>query len=471
MRSSSSAYSAIPIDSLWKMYPDTMGPVLSRGSWTPYRHLVHVSRRIAVGVAKEGYRGIVCMPPGSGKSWLISWLLPTWYLELHPKNNILELGYNKEHVSEFGEMVRDQFDDPRLSVKLDSKAKSKTKFKTLLGGRYWGFGVGGGITGKHSNLIVIDDPIKNWDEALSENHQEKLKNWFNAVVYSRRRKNASIILLHTRWHENDLAGYLENEQGDKWDMINLPLSAEEGDPLGRKLGETLCADIWPQKEVDHLKAITPPMIFDGLYQQHPSSLAGNIFHREWWRFWSVLPPRFDEEIITADLNFEEGEDNDFVVFQHWAREGANAYLLDQVRGQWSFVDSLEEFKRFCAKHPRAVLKLIENKANGAALVSMTRKKIMGVRAWEPYGADNKKRGEKRERNKTARAVSISPVVSAGQVWLPADDGAYPFVKGFINEHANFPKGKHDDQVDAEVMALVYFYNKISGSTFGALSKM
>jgi predicted phage terminase large subunit-like protein len=448
--------SALPVDNLWKLFPDTYATKASNGFWIPYRHLKFALRRVAKGLLRKegGYNAIISMPASYGKSKAFSVWLPIWYMETFPRRKVMETGYSSAHVNVFAKEVRDEIKfNPKVSIKLAEGSKGADDFKTTAGNEYWAAGIGGALTGHHFHLGIIDDPIKEWDEALSENFREKIKNWYHSVFYKRRMPNSSMIVVMTRWHEDDLAGYLQEKEADDWDVINLPALAERGDLMGRPTGECLCPELYPQEHVEGVKAKTPPIIWDALDQQHPSAVEGNVIKRAWWKYYTELPGRFDEVIMCADMNMDEDLDNDRTAYVVMARRGSSIYILHVFREIMDFDRQIPKFIETVKMFPRVGAKLVENKANGPAVESFLKRKIPGIQLVEPEGG------------KFSRVMGVLELWTAGNIFVPNIDDPkiavkYPWVKDYLNEHANFPQGRYDDQVDATSMGLLYFRKAI-----------
>ena len=267
--------------------------------------------------------------------------------------------------------------------------------------------------------------------------------WQN-TLYTRLQPNGSVIIILTRWHEDELAGRLLNpEYGEveDWDIIRLPAIAEENDLLGRAVGEPL----WPEHGFDEewaetTKTAVGSQTWASLYQQRPAPSEGNIVNRAWWQFYNEWPDSFDEVIQSWDCSFKDTETGSYVVGQVWGRKGANKYLIDQVRAKMDFTKTLRAIKNMTIKYPEARLKLIEDKANGPAIISALRQEISGIVPVTPRGT------------KEERAAAISPEIEAGNVYLPNPSRA-PWIHDYIEEWAAFPFGENDDQVDATTQAL------------------
>lgn len=435
----------------WRLYPHTYAAKLSRKKWKPYRHLTYLSERLLPGLVNGNGRYVVTMPPRHGKSEFISNNMPTWYLDAFTNRRIILASYAAKFAAKWGRKVRtnlESFDLARAKVRQDSRAADR--FDTTGGGGMITAGIGGPITGEGAHLLLIDDPTKNWQDAMSESKRATNIDWFNSVAYTRLEPNATIILLMTRWHENDLAGYLLNEHGDNWEHINLPAIAEDGDQLGRAVGEALCPERYDAETLNKIMSAVGSRVAKGLYQQHPTPDEGEHWKRSAWRYWnqSNLPTKFDTVIQSWDLTFKDKAQSksgkvDWVVGQVWGKSGANLYLLDQVRGQWGFVKTKLMFTELTIKWPAAKRKLVEDKANGAAVQDDLKDTISGIKLIEPKGG------------KLARVTAAEPVIDSGNVYLP-DPAMNPWVKDFIDEAAAFgPQAKHDDQVDTASQAILY----------------
>lgn len=434
---------------LWRLYPETFAMELSNNKWKLYRHIEHVADQIRPGLINGGGRYIVTMPPRHGKSEFISNWLPAWYLDAFPEHRVILASYSAKFASKWGRKVRTTLESNRqvlCTVRMDSRKAER--FDLWEGGGMITAGVGGPITGEGAHLLIIDDPVKNWKEAQSESTRESIIDWFNSTAYTRLEPNATVILLMTRWHEDDLAGYLIDEHEDSWVVINLPALAENEDALGRSDGEALCPERYKTEDLNKIKEAVGTRVWNGLYQQRPVPDDGDHWKRSDWRFYEKAPEKFDELIQSWDLTFKEKRQSktgkvDYVVGQVWGRVGRNLYLLDQVRGQWGFTKSIEMIIALTLKWPLARRKLIEDKANGPAVEDQLKDSITGMRLVNPEGG------------KVSRVTACEPTIQSGHVHLPHPKLA-SWIEGFIDEAASFgPGAKHDDQVDAASQAIIF----------------
>src|SRR3989442_10386844 len=257
---------------------------------------------------------------------------------------------------------------------------------------------------------------------------------------TRLQEGGGVIVMATRWHMDDPIGRLLEREPGKWKLINFRAIAEEDEPPYRKAGEALCTERYSLRTLLDIRdggAISSYQ-WAALYQQHPSPIRGGIFKRDDWQFYKETPRVFDEVIQSWDCAFKDKASSDYVVGQVWGVKGADKFLLDQVRAHLSFGATLTAVRTLSAKWPTAHAKLVEDKANGTAVIETLQHEIPGIIAVEPQGG------------KEARAHAVSSEVEAHNVYLPE---GVPWVNDFIEECAAFPASAHDDQVDAMTQAL------------------
>jgi predicted phage terminase large subunit-like protein len=416
-----------------------------RAKWKPFPYLVYLAEIVEDAVRKGGARIVINAPPRHGKSELISHWLPVWYLDWFPENRVILSAYGDSLASDWGRQVRDELlmnESAWTTVRQDTQAVND--WRTTRGGGMRTAGVGGPIVGKGANLILIDDPHKNWEDAMSAVSRQRLIDWFNSTLYTRLEPDASIIVVHTRWHERDLTGYLLNEHAENWLHVRLPAIAEDGDPIGRERGAPLNPERFDLATLEKIRAAIGSQMFAGLYQQRPSPLEGGIVKRDWIRYWERLPENLTDFVLSFDLTFKK-IGTSWVVGQAWARCGADRFLLDQVRARLSFVEQVAAVRALAAKFPKSTI-LIEEAANGAAVIDTLRKEIPEV---IPIRATS---------SKEARLAACSPLFEAGNVYVPQRSAA-PWVDGYVEEVVSFPNADADDQVDATTQALLRYKPK------------
>lgn len=427
------------------MTPAAMAYHVSRGKWRPAKHLLYTSRKLVNVAARRTKRLIVTEPPRHGKSELISRYFPAWYLGIFPDERIILTSYEADFAASWGRKARDTVEEFGgelfgIRVRQDSSAANRWDIEGHSGGMVTA-GAGGPITGRGGNVIIIDDPFKNAEEANSKRIRDKVWEWYQSTLYTRLEPGGAIIIVMTRWHEDDLVGRLLNpEYGEveDWEIINLPAVAEEGDVLGREPGEALWPERYDLAELKRIKKTVGSYWWNALYQQRPSPPEGSIIKREWWRFYKEPPSNLDEVVQSWDCSFKETATGSYVVGQVWGRKGADKYLLDQFRARVDFVATVRAIKSLSDKWPEARLKLVEEAANGPAVIAALRSEVPGIVAVRPRGS------------KEARLHAVSPDIEAGNVYLPS--GA-PWVHDYIEELVAFPGGANDDQVDATSQAL------------------
>lgn len=405
-------------------------------------------------------RVIVTMPPRHGKSERVSRKFPAWHIGRNPDDEVILASYSIDLSRGFSRIARDTLTAHTdiFNVRVDKNNQSAESWgiEGYRGGLH-AAGVGGPITGKGARIAIIDDPVKNAEEADSETMREKIWDWYTSTLYTRLTPDGRIIVVMTRWHEDDLVGRLLKKEadeiaegthkGDRWTVINFPAIAEKDDYLGRVEGEPL----WPGygfdlARMEQIKLDVGSRVFNALYQQRPSAAEGNLLKREWWRYYENPPP-FASMLISVDAAFKDEDDSDYVVVQAWGKNGVNMYLVDQVRAKLNFPATLETIRNMVKKYPDAHVKLIEDKANGSAIIQTLTTQIPGIIGVNPEGG------------KVARVNAVSAYIEAGNVYLPRST----WIHDFVEEAASFPNGKNDDQVDAMSQALhrfIYFMGKI-----------
>lgn len=412
-------------------------------------------------VGRPDGRLIVTMPPQEGKSTRVAKDLPTWVLTENPDCRIVTASYGQGLANRNGRAIRNTIaTHPELGIRIapDNGSASEWQIAGHDGG-VLSVGIGAGVTGRPADLLVIDDPIKDRKEADSQTYRDSVWDWWTDSASTRLAPGAPVVLILTRWHEDDLAGrLLAAEDGHLWRVLNIPAQADhdpdagEADPLGREPGEFLISARGRTREQwEAIRVRVGSRTWNALYQGRPSPVEGGIFKRDWWQFygqplWLERPDgtrvitHYDELLISWDMTFKDTAGTDRVAGGVWMRRGADAYLLDLVFDRMDFVRTLREFRQLAAKWPQVLLKVVEDKANGPAVISMLGRKVPGIVPEEPQGS------------KVARASAVSPLVEAGNVWLPAPEIA-PWVGEFVEECAGFPNAAHDDLVDQATQAL------------------
>jgi len=410
-------------------------------------------------------RLILDAPPRHGKSELASRRLPAYIFGRNPNAAIIAASYGSDLARRMNRDVqriidskkyKEIFPDSSLwgkNVRADASGsymRNSDIFEIVNhNGVYVSSGVGGAITGMGFDYGILDDPYKNRQDASSAVVRQSIWDWFVSTFYTRKEGNAKILIILTRWHESDIVGVLDFMQKndpsfEKWDRLSLTSIAEKDDEY-RKTGEAL----WPTKysieDLLQTKKLLGSYEFGALYQGHPTPQEGGIIKRTWIKTYSTPPGRFDDIIQSWDMAFKDTKEGSFVVGQVWGKIGADNYLLDQVRRQMDFVETIKAVRLMTAKWPAAIAKIVEDKANGPAVISTLKREIPGMIPYTPEGS------------KESRLYSVSPYFESGNVFIPIKDWA----QDYIEEIVSFPNGANDDQVDCSSQALIRL-NKQSG---------
>lgn len=447
-------------------------------------HHRELCRKLNAFARGEIKRLMVFMPPRHGKSELVSRRLPAFILGKDPNAKIIAASHTADLANAMNRDVQkiidsekylEIFPETRLSgenvrtLTYGSWLRNSEEFEVVgFEGAYKCAGVGGALSGRGGNFLLLDDPIKDNEQAQSLTYREKLWDWYNTVFATRAEKDAGILITLTRWHEDDLAGRLlalakSDPEADQWEVVNFPAIKDlvENEADEREEGEALWPWKYPIEKLKTIRATAGSRVFNGLYQQRPSAEEGDILKREWMlKRYKYLPElhkgRWSNLLVSADLRFKKDENSgDWVVYQVWARVGAQIYFLGESRGRWGFTKSVTEFQKISASSPignfKSPLKLVENKANGPALEDALSSKISGIVLVEPDGG------------KLARVNAVTPLWEAGNIWLP-DDSIYPAMPAIVEEWVNFGPGcKFDDRADTMSQALVRFQREIDHS--------
>ena len=407
----------------------------------------------------------ISLPPQEGKSTRAANIFPLWALMQNKETRIALVSYSASLARRNGRAVRTHVEthgeDLGLALRYDVSAQAEWQIDGHIGGVY-SVGVGGSLTGRPVDLMIIDDPIKDMKDADSATIRENVWDWWTSTGSTRLAPGAPVIIIQTRWHAEDLTGkVLAAEDGGIWKVINIPAVADHDpnkggtDPLGRKPGEFLQSA--RGRTTEQWRAIQKrvgPRVWAALYQGRPSPDEGGIYPKEWKRYDKPLWVEHDGGMRTVpgigrpeyelaqswDMAFKDTASSDYVVGQVWLRIGMRCYLLDQVRRRMNFNETVLAVESLTAKWPQALQKFIEDKANGPAVINALSGRIPGMIPIEPEGS------------KYARASAVSPLVWSNDVVLPTAD-LLPNVEDFVLEAEAFPNGAHDDTVDAFSQAI------------------
>jgi phage terminase large subunit-like protein len=436
---------------------------------------------------------MIFMPPGSAKSSYASVAAPAWLLGRKPNTNVIVATYGQSLATRFGRRVRHVARSPQfeklMGCTITGDNQAVDDWSLTNGSTYKSVGIGGAVTGMRADWLIIDDPIKNREEADSEVIREKTWASYNDDLTSRYKPNMKVLLIQTRWHEDDLAGRLlgsewKGQSGlwrgtDErlWWIINVPLDAEHADdPLGRKIGEQLWPEYFVSKDFDRLrraaaKGGTAARTWSSLYQQRPAPSEGSILRRADWKLWKDKkklkdgtevpdPPECDYIILSYDTAFEEDEDADFSAMTAWGifaststkKTGEqfhhhHAILLGAWRDKVSAID-LADIIQDHYRHFKPDAILVEKRASGITVLQELKRLRLPVKSWLP-------RGKPGAKGKIPRAHGVAMMLEQGCVhYIPGR-----MTETVITECASFPYATNDDLVDSTTQALTYFRDR------------
>mgnify|MGYP003111334834 FL=1 len=409
--------------------------------------------RVANGELK---RLIINMPPRHTKSEFASYLFPAWYLGRYPEKKVIQTAHTAELAVGFGRKVRnlinqEDFQEVFPGIELSSDSKAAGRWNTNKKGDYFAIGVGGAVTGKGADVLIIDDPHSEQDAAVGAYNPEvydKVYEWYTSGPRQRLQPGGAIIVVMTRWSTRDLTGQIiksatQREGADEWEVIELPAVMPSGDPLW--------PEFWPIDQLDSLKAELPVSKWSAQYQQDPTSEEGALIKREWWQEWEYEnPPHCDAIIQSWDTAFLKTQRADYSacttwgVFHHPNENGEsipNLILLDAYKEKLEFPDlKRAAYEKYWEYEPDQMI--VEAKAAGSPLIFELR--AMGI----PVTEFTPSRGQ----DKIARVNAVSDLFASGIVWCPATRWA----EEVVEECAAFPAGDNDDLVDSTTQALLRF---------------
>jgi predicted phage terminase large subunit-like protein len=406
----------------------------------------------------EVKRLVLSLPPRHGKSLLASTYFPAWYLGRHPERYVIAASYGQELADDFGRRVRNTVQSPLHGAifpesRLSDDSAAVHRFNLTASGAYFAVGRGAAITGRGAHLLLIDDPLKDAEEANSPTIRRSLQQWFSTVAFTRLMPDAAVVIIATRWHESDLCGWLLNEYAaEGWQALSLPAIAEANDPIGRAEGEPLWPERYPLQTLESIRRQLGSAAFASLYQQRPAPIEGRMFRREWWRFYSAPPASFTQIVMSVDSAFKTGQETDYSAFTIWGNTRSDGiYLLHAWRDRVEFPELKRKVKEFADQwRPNAVL--VEDKASGQSLIQELKRDtnlpIIAVKV---------------DKDKVTRAAAVTPLVEAGKVLLPERAG---WLDDYLDELSTFPSAAHDDYVDSTTQALTRLSQPVTGAEAG-----
>jgi predicted phage terminase large subunit-like protein len=433
------------MDFVHKVWPDFI-------DGAHHSEMAEAFERVANGEIK---RLIINMPPRHTKSEFASYLLPAWFLGKYPKKKVIQTSHTAELAVGFGRKVRNLVDSdiyksifPGVGLQADSKAAGR--WATNKGGDYFAIGVGGAVTGKGADILIIDDPHSEQEAALAENNPDvydKTHEWYTSGPRQRLQPGGAIIIVMTRWSKKDLTGQVlksaMQRSGEEWEVINFPAILDDGQPLWPAF--------WKLEELLALKNELPNGKWMAQYMQSPTSDVSAIVKREWWNEWEHEDPPMCEFVIQSwDTAFLKTQRSDYCACTTWGvfyRDNDRGTRVPHIILLNSFKQRMEfpELKQTAFEHykewePDALI--VEAKASGAPLVFELRAMGIPVQEYVPSKGNDK----------IARLNAVADIFASGRVWVPQTAWA----EELVEEVASFPSGEHDDLVDSMTQALLRF---------------
>ena len=399
-------------------------------------------------------RVIINMPPRHTKSEFASYLLPSWYLGKFPKKKVIQCSNTAELAVGFGRKVRNLVGSeayarvfPGVHLRQDSKAAGR--WATNEGGEYFAIGVGGTVTGKGADLLIIDDPHSEQEAAAAAHNADvyqKVYEWYTSGPRQRLQPGGTIVIVMTRWADGDLTGRvlkdaIQRQTGEQWDLIELPAILPSGKPLW--------PEFWSLDELEALKEELPASKWNAQYQQKPTGEEGAIVKREWWKVWDKEKPPACEFLIQSwDTAFTKNERSDYSACTTWGvfymnedPNDVNVILLDAFQERMEFPELKAKAQELYHEwEPDAFI--VEAKAAGSPLIFELRRMGISVSEFTPT----------RGNDKFVRLNSVTDLFKSGKVWAPDKKWAYEV----IEQMASFPNSSHDDLVDSSTQALIRF---------------
>ena len=415
-----------------------------------HKRMAEAFERVANGTCK---RLIINMPPRHTKSEFASYLLPAWFLGKFPHKKVIQTSHTAELAVGFGRKVRNLVDSevynnifPNLALQADSKAAGR--WNTSKGGDYFAIGVGGAVTGKGADVLIIDDPHSEQEAAMAASNPDvydKVFEWYTSGPRQRLQPGGAIVVVMTRWAQRDLTGQVlksaAQRTGEEWEVIEFPAILPSGRPLWPQF--------WSLEELSALREELPNAKWQAQYQQNPVGNESAIVKRDWWKWWEKDdPPVCDYILQSWDTAFEKTQRADYSAGTTWGifaceedNFAPNIILLNTYKKRVEFPELKRDVMREYNEYEPDSL-IVEKKASGAPLIYDLRAMGIPVQEYTPS----------KGQDKIARLNSVSDIIASGKVWVPRTRWA----EELVDEVAAFPSGEHDDLVDATTLALMRF---------------
>ena len=394
-------------------------------------------------------RLMVFAPPRHGKSDEANVYFPPWVMGRNPDWHIISTSYSQTKANDVGRKVRNQLDDKLHQAvfpdcRIADDMKSIQHFSTEQGGEYYSMGSGGTVVGRGGKLIIIDDPIKDRASAESKLEREKLKTWYRGVAYTRLAPKGRILLINTRWHEDDLSGWqLKEFASEGWVVLNMPAIAEDNDILGRKPGEALWPEAYPLEALGRIRNVIGSYEWNAQYQQRPVSAEGSIIKHEWLRKYDTAKdlPQFQKIVLSCDTAFKATELADPTAILVWGVTRNEYYLLDVLCRRMEFHELKRTITMMYQKWSASAC-LVEDRSSGQSLIQeFKRISPIPVIPIKTMNID-----------KVTRFSSVSHYFESGTILLPT---SAPWLVDYETQITSFPYDKHDDMVDATSQFLIW----------------
>lgn len=428
----------------------------------PYDHIQLINQKLLAAIDGDIQRLMIFAPPRHGKSQLVSRYLPAWYMMNNPQRSVILASYEATFAESWGGQARDVVRDTGEELfgvrLLDGRKAPRSGWGLEVhdghgnwkrgGGKMWAAGAGGPLTGKGASLLIIDDPLKNWQDAVSAAKKESIWGWYRTTFFTRKNPGKwAIILMMTRWSEDDLAGRLLEQQPEKWEVLSLPGINEAG--------EALCPELWPIEALNEEKTTLGPHWFSALYLQTPTARESAMFSRTRFRYFRDMGEWFEllgsadgrrRRILREDCMIYQTIDcahglrtrNDYTVVMTVAQTpGRELLVLDVMRARIEPAEQWPAISRLRESVPDLSFQAVEAQKAGLGLIAMSEAEGFPVRAL------------KADRDKVTRATPLSVAYEAGKVFHLMDAA---WLETFESELVGFPVAKHDDQVDSAAYA-------------------
>jgi predicted phage terminase large subunit-like protein len=407
-------------------------------------HLERLANRLEAIERGESLRLVVEIPPRHGKSVLASTIFPAWALGRDPRRSIIFAGYSAEFAEGFGRRVRNIIAGSMHGMifpgsKLSADSTAAGRFDLTAGGSFVAAGAGGPLTGRGADILILDDVVKNDEEARSETARRALKEWFSLTAFTRLAPGGACIVVGSRWHRDDLIGYLLAEHGREWEELRIPAIAERGDVLGRVEGEALWPSRYPLVELQKKREQIGMRGFNSLYQADPSPEEGSIFKREWFGTFDQRPA-LGRVIQSWDTAYGKNKSGDYSACATIGESETGYEILHVYRDRPDFPTLKKKMAVLAEEWPVSAV-LVEDAASGASIIQEMRAESRTPVIAVPATSD-----------KVSRWNAVAPLFEAGKVRFQAGAAWLPDV---LEELASVPAAKHDDVADAIAQGLAY----------------